>query len=443
MNKYPIAAKSLAILLIGASLTAACAKNEPTGGQNEPASKAEAPKNTTEYKGGPVDLLVQDINTGTTDEQFKKFFADPIKAKYPQINLVQTRDSLEKLLTVGTPPDIVLVSNPSLGNVLEADVPEDLTQMIKTYGVDLQRFEPAIVNQLNQLGDNKAFYGIPFAMNYGVLTYNKDIFDKFGVPFPKDVNTWEELYEKANRLTRMEGDVNYIGILPGTLSSMYWQYGVPVYDKTKNSATLTSDQHVKVLTLLKQFFATPGYMDKTTYAHSPNLFFKEQRVAMYPGWVASLISMFTTAGTKDSFQWDVVSHPTFADKPNYGRSIDFHMAVVNKSSKNREAAYQVLLSVTSDEVQTNISKAGRMSVLKNEVILNTFGAESGMFEGKNLKAIFKVSPAPLPEASKYDAKINSLLNNEVVKEVMVDGTDIVSALRKGEEKANKEIVSVQ
>lgn len=444
MNTYRLATRSLIIVWIGTTIfVTACSQKAVTGGPDEPKPTTGAKQSVTEYKGGPADLLIQDLNTGTTDAQFQKFFVEPIKAKYPQINLTKTGDSLEKLLAAGTPPDMVLVSNPSLGLALEVDIPEDLTQMIKTYGIDLQRFQPAIVEQMHKLGENKAFYGIPFAMNYGVLTYNKDIFDKFGVPYPKDVNTWDELYELAKRLTRTESNVNYIGILPSALSSMYWQYGVPVFDKAKNAAVLTTDQHVKVFTLLKQFYSIPGYMEKTTYAHSSNLFFKEFRMAMYPGWIAALISTFATSGTKDSFNWDLAAHPTFSDKPSYGKEIDFHMAVVNKSSKNREAAYQVLLSISSDEVQTKISKAGRVTVLKNNDILNVFGEESGLFEGKNLKSIFKVNPAPLPEASKFDAKINSLLNGEVVKDVMVDGTDINSALRKGQDKANKEIVNVQ
>lgn len=443
MNKYRIAAKHLILMLVGTSLVTACSQQATTGGQDETKSAAEAKQNAAEYKGGPVQLLVQDINTGTTDEQFKTFFADPIKAKYPQIELVQTRDTLDKLLTAGTPPDIVLVSNPLLSVVLDADIPEDLTDMIKTYGVDLQRFEPALIEQQKKLGGNKAFYGMPFAMNYGVLTYNKDIFDKFGVPYPKEVNTWDELYDVAKRLTRTDADVKYIGMKPSALSSLYWQYGVPVFDKTKNSATLTTDQHVKVFTMLKQFYSIPGYMDNTTYSYSTDLFFKEFRIGMFPDWIAGLIHYLTTAGTKDSFNWDIAAHPTFSDKPKFGREVDYHMAVVNKSSKNKEAAYQVLLSLTSDEVQMKLSKAGRMSVLKNNDIKNAFAADSGLFNGKNLQAVFKVSPAVLPEASIYDAKINKLLNGDVVKDVMVNGDDVVSALRKGEERANKEIVNAQ
>jgi multiple sugar transport system substrate-binding protein len=184
----------------------------------------------------------------------------------------------------------------------------------------------------------------------------------------------------------------------------------------------------------------PGYLQNGNHSHSVDLFFKEQRMAMYPNWVAAMITFFTRAGTKDSFKWDVMAHPSYPDRPGLGKEVDFAIAVVNKSSKYREAAYQVLLSLLSENVQTKQSKAGRLSVLKNEDIRKVYGSDSDIYKGKNLQSIFKVTPSPLPDASKYDPKINALLIGEIVKSVTVGGTDINTALRNAEDKANKEIV---
>jgi len=52
-----------------------------------------------------------------------------------------------------------------------------------------------------------------------------------------------------------------------------------------------------------------------------------------------------------------------------------------------------------------------------------------------------MKPAPLPEASKFDSKINALLNGEVVRNVVIERMDINTALRNAEEKANKEIIA--
>lgn len=426
---------TLVSVIFGSLVACSQGQSKETGAPNTPESSA----NAGTYKGGPAELLVLDVNTGTTDEQFKSFFVDPVKAKYPEINLVKTTDALDKLLAAGTPPDLVLVSNASLATILEADIPEDLNPMIKTYKIDLAKMEQAVVQQLQKLGDQKAFYGMPFAMNYGAMVYNKDIFDKFGVAYPKDAMTYDELFELAKKVTRTDGGTNYIGVMPPDLRQLYWQYGVPVFDKAKGKAYLTTDKHAQVFSMLKQFYSIPGYLENGNYSHSTDLFFKEQRMAMYPNWVAAIITFFTKAGTKDAFHWDVTAHPGYADRPGLGKEVDFHMAVVNKSGKHKEAAYQVLLSLVGEETQTKLSKAGRLSVLKNDEIRKAYGLDSDVYKGKNLQSIFKVSPSPLPDASKYDPKINALLIGETVKSV-IGGTDINTALRTAEDKANKEIV---
>jgi multiple sugar transport system substrate-binding protein len=220
---------------------------------------------------------------------------------------------------------------------------------------------------------------------------------------------------------------------------MYWQYGVPVFDKASGKAKLTTDKHTNVLSMLQKFYAIPGYVQKNVYQPSPDTFFKDQRTAMYMNWIGAFYSYFQAAGTKDNFKWDLTAHPGYPDRPGLGKEVDFHMVVVNKSSKNREAAYQLLKMLSSDDVQTIISRAGRLPVVKNDAIRGQFGADNDMFKGKNLQAIFKVSPSPLPEASKYDVEINKLLTKDVSKAV-VGGEDVNTALRKAEEKANKEIV---
>lgn len=435
---------SMALTLLIIGTLAACgaddkSANSPPANQNTPPAGQMGtdpdPKDIVkmmEYKGGPAELLILDVNSGTTDEQFQKYFKEPLQAKYPQITLVQTREALNNLITAGTPPDMVLVSNPGLITILEADLPENLTNMIKEYNIDLAKFDRVVIEQIHKLGNNEAFYGIPFAMNYGAMVHNRNIFDKFGYDYPKEVMTYEELLELGRKLTRPDSGVNYIGVMPPDLRQMYWQGGIPIFDAATGKAKLTTERHAQAFNLIKEFYTVPGYLEGATYRHSVDLFFKEQRMAMYPNWIAAMNTFFTNAGTKDDFSWDLTAHPTYSNSPTSGKEVDFHMIVVNKASKNKEAAYQVVLSMITEEVQTIISRAGRVTVLNNPDIQKVYGEDNDIFTGKNLSAIFKVTPSPLPDASKYDAKINGLLNGEVSKSVAVDGLDINTALRNAE-----------
>lgn len=439
LKKFQIASLALTTVIVGSLM--GCSQGEKQGktdAASPPATASEV--KVTGYKGGPAELLIHSVNAGITDDQFEKFFVEPLKAKYPEITLVLAKETLDKLIAAGTPPDLVLVSNAGLITVLESDVPEDLNPMVKTHGIDLSKLDQSVVQQTLVLGEQKALYGIPFAMNYGAMVHNRDIFDKFGVPYPKDTMTYEEAYELGKKMTRTEGGTNYIGILPPDLRQMYWQYGLPIYDKAKNKATLTTDKHAKVFSLLNQFYMIPGYIEKGNVRHSIDLFFKEHRMAMYPNWIAAINTYFTNAKSKDAIKWDLTAHPGFSDKPGLGKEVDYHMIVVNKAGKKKDAAYQVIISLLSEDVQTKLSRAGRLSVLKNDNIRKVYGADNDTFTGKNLQSIFKVSPSPLPPASKYDPKINALLNGEVSKNVAVGGIDINTALRNAEDKANKEII---
>jgi multiple sugar transport system substrate-binding protein len=54
--------------------------------------------------------------------------------------------------------------------------------------------------------------GLPYQINSLVMFYNKDIFDKFGVPHPKENMTWAETADLARRVTRQDGGIQYVGL---------------------------------------------------------------------------------------------------------------------------------------------------------------------------------------------------------------------------------------
>ena len=116
------------------------------------------------------------------------------------------------------------------------------------------------------------------------------------------------------------------------------------------------------------------------------------------------------------------------------------MAVVNQVSEKKEAAYQVLKSITSEEVQTDLSRIGRLTPLVNEEVRGLYAADNNIFEGKNLQGIFSVESAPMPFIHKYNSQIEGLLNGEMMHNIVIEHVDVNTALRQIEEKANAEIL---
>ncbi|MDF2653141.1 MAG: family 1 extracellular solute-binding protein [Paenibacillus sp.] len=384
-----------------------------------------------EYTGGPVELLVQDRNTGMTPEEFENFFAKPVKTKYPDITLKLTQEKdYQKLVAGGTPPDLVAVSNTLLTDFFDLDYPQDLTEMIKRFNINLDLLEPSIVDALKGLGRG-TIYGLPFGMNYGAMIYNKDLFDKFGVSYPKDIITWDEYLDLSSKLTRMEDGVQYIGGSPSSVPNLLKQYGASSVDAADGKMILTSDKHRAIYSLEKSFFEIPGLIQGKTYQQT-NI--NNGKIAMLPNWIASWTG--TVLKSKPAYNWDVIAHPVFKERPNIGNPIDFHMLTVGKASKNKEAAYRVILTMLSPAAQEELTKNSRITPLKDPKLKAMFAQDSNVYEGKNLLSIFKVAPAPLPDYSKWSTLITTY-SNAVAEDMALNKKDMNTAMREQEEKANK------
>ena len=113
---------------------------------------------------------------------------------------------------------------------------------------------------------------------------------------------------------------------------------------------------------------------------------------------------------------------------------------MSKVSDKKEAAYRVMEALLTPEAQTAISKAGRITVLTDPDIKSVYAENSGIFKGKNLEAVFSVPNSPLVDSdfSIYRDAAAPILR-DTVKEVALQKTDINSALRTANEKANAAI----
>ena len=141
----------LPLALIGGVMLSGCGRS-PSNTDGGSAGTGGQGKDPTAYTGGPVELLVQDRNTGITEQEFQEYFAKPVKAKYPDITLkLTTEKDLQKLVAGGTPPDLVAVSNTALNEYFELDFPEDLTPVIKRFNINPDSFEPSIIEVLKGL----------------------------------------------------------------------------------------------------------------------------------------------------------------------------------------------------------------------------------------------------------------------------------------------------
>lgn len=169
--------------------------------------------------------------------------------------------------------------------------------------------------QLALFSYKKGVYGVPRDNDTKVIFYNKDLFRKAGVAFPKSTWTYDDLRNIAKKLTVRQGSrvVQYgYAFETGQWRLYIWQHGSELFDNDRNPHKLTFDNAKAAAGL--QFMADLINKDKVTpaptqLADSTTIgpLFTSGQVAMAFGNHGLVPSLTQTSG----LHWDVVGMPHF------------------------------------------------------------------------------------------------------------------------------------
>lgn len=429
------------VILASLALTA-CGKEE-AGNVNHP-NPTEPPAKVEDNK--PVTVSMYIHASMVDDADLKTYFIEPLKAKLPHVTLDVIRDGkgyqVQEVLATGTFPDLIVTSNPNIPVFKDTALVRDISSLVKSHNIDLNRIDPTLVDAIKMNSPTGELYGLPFRQNLGVLIYNQDIFDKFGVPYPSDGMTFEDVVEKAKKLTRFEGDTHYIGYDPGNVpNNVSTSLALPFADPKTHKSSFDSDGWRTVFEFLKTAYEVPNFIAPNKEFKYPNAFQTEKRMAMQSTWVLG-VAVAASQGKYDGMKWDLAANPNFKGHVGKGREADVHLMMLSKLSKQPDAAVEVMKVLLSEDVQTAFSKNGRPSVLVNEAIQKQYASGIEQFKGKNIAGIFKTKPIRPHEVSPYDAKLRSLVE-ATKQEFAIEGKDLNTYVRDLQEKANKEIEAMR
>ncbi|MBD2861528.1 ABC transporter substrate-binding protein [Paenibacillus oceani] len=385
----------------------------------------------------PVTLTLYP-QVAVTKEDFQVLFAEPVRKKYPHIELMMIDKSggntLQNLFTAGTPPDMNLIFQGDLPQLRNMDVLEDMTELIAKHKFNLNRFEPAYIEAIKVNSDTGSeIYGIPYSVNFSALYYNIDIFNKFGVAYPEDGMTWEDAIKLANRLSRIEDNVTYRGLDPESVGRIATLLSPQKTDPATNKSNFNTDKYRKAFEMAYKIYSIPhnGYVPNKGRAS----FWTQQNIAM----LASInVIPFLKEPSEKGLNWDIAQHPSFADNLNVYGQVDGNYIMPLKTSKHKDDIMRVIEAVTSDEAQmVSARQLARLTPLRNPDIKNALGADVPHVQGKRIRSIFKSQPAPYLKQGLYDGKSTNISNQALID--LLDGKDLNSVLRDAEEQHNKNL----
>ena len=407
IHKSRVFSALIASMLLLTVILSACSKNETAPSSSPPASESassspsaspspsssETPSPEPEPE--PVELSVFG---SIPEDAFESQINQWVTAKHPNITLNYLCSCILNMPDLKAQkditPDILFgAAEGDLRVLLGSNLQTDLTALADSGIVDLNRFDPASIATAKNFSGGK-LYGLPESSNPMVLFYNKDVFDKFNVPYPTDGMTWDQLYELAKQVTGTKDGVKYRGI------SMFYrfallsnEFSLPIIDAESGKAVVNNDGWKRIFDNLSRFYKIPGNQEgyERDSGLELNKFYEQKNIAM----VLSLSSSYKRPGF-EALNWDMVAAPTFEDNNGIGFQSLPTMIYVTDTAANKEAALQAVNELLSDEAQLAASKEGKPTHLLNEEVRKAFGANVPLLEGKNVSAIYYNKFAPSP-----------------------------------------------
>ncbi|TNJ62231.1 extracellular solute-binding protein [Paenibacillus hemerocallicola] len=429
-TKTSVLLLALLMTLASCSTPGDGAKPAEQGGDNPEPAKRD-----------PVNLVIYyPFNTEFDADGLMKTFGDPIKKKFPHITpqfiLGGTKETgLNELIAAGQQIDIIFSSIGSVVPYLvDTKLIYDITPQLEKYKYDLNRLEPTMVDMGKSLNDGKLF-GLPVYVPPSALYYNKDLFDKFGVPYPKDGITWDELYDLNKRLVRKEGETQYFGLGNAFAHfALLNQRGLNPIDPGTLEAKITTDGWKRFAENIIRFYQDSAYDEKQLNVTAQNNgFFKDRNTAMYLSITGLQYAQL------EGLNFDIASFPSDKDAPGVGAQPYPTFFNITGTSKYKDDAFEVIAYLTSNEIQAALAKAGKMlPAVKDKAIKNAFGQDAPLFQNKNVKALY---PEKYGSSSLW-TRYNSIATTQFYYAVInaaVGKKDLNTALREAEEEANKQI----
>lgn len=375
------------------------------------------------------------------EADFMKTFAQPITAKFPHITIKYIAGGkIPELLAAGEKIDIIFASIGASPTYLQENKLEyDISPLIKKFNYDLNQLEPTMVDMAKQFARG-GIYGLPVYTPPSTIYYNKDLFDKFGVPYPKDGMTWDQLYDLSRSLTRTDAGVTYYGLgsSHGHLAMMN-QLSIPlVLSDTKKSTFDTDPRWKSFADNLLRFYMLPGFADiksnQISEPHERNRFFKDRTVAMFIALTA-----LHSPQELGNMNWDLASFPVLKDKPGVGPQAYPTYFYVTSMSQYKDQAFEAIAYLTTEEFQSARLKEGRfLTTSSNKSLRQSFGQNNPVYAGKNVKAFQPDQYAQAGSVNKYNGNGIGEINT-VMKDVVFGGKDVNTALREASERVNKQI----
>lgn len=281
-----------------------------------------------------------------------------INVRMEHVPYNQYWSKIETMIAGGTAPDVIFLESTRLAAFIKLGALEPLDEYIKNSpDFKNENFYPEAIEAYTHDGK---LYGIPNDIAIYAVYYNKDLFDRAGVEYPKKDWTWEDFLKKCKALTfdnNKDGIPEIYGFNIGwTYYLWVWQNGGDFYDNPKHpkKSKINSKEVREALQFLKDLMykhkVAPTFAQASSFGGSAEMFMTGRVAMIIEGhW---MVPQFKDIS---SFKWDVAELPKGKVKANYNAGSCF---AIPKLAKNKNGAWKLIKFLSSEKGQKILIEGG-------------------------------------------------------------------------------------
>ncbi|GFN33968.1 ABC transporter substrate-binding protein [Paenibacillus xylaniclasticus] len=362
-----------------------------------------------EEESGTLKVMAQN------ESYFYQQYGNLFNAKFPNVELevvdmqslyrdgvTDYKKALDDLIEKEN-PDVLLLDSDRYTKYAEENKLLDLEQMLQEKDFKSEDLIPGLTDWLREKGGGK-LYGLSPSFYSQGLYYNKDLFDKYGVPVPDKSLTWQEVIDLAKRFPTTGSNEDRIYGLTLDYGSSVFQLGaaiggtagLQIIDSQGEKVTIQSDGWKNAFDLAIDAIQSGALYVPNMEQESGNyvsfmdndLFFSGRAAMSLKGsyYVNQLENGALYSQSFKPFQWGVLTEPIDPANPTLSTSFSVSdIYAINAKSTNTKAAWQLVKSINSDQVAKLLSRTDT-SDLKTRVAYNKAK------DGTSLEAFYKLKP---------------------------------------------------
>lgn len=387
------------VLALGMALSmAACGSSDDAGGssdENTEEVQTESAVSPGEYS---VDSLTVNIWDNAQLEGLQEIADDWTAISGVAVNIeVIDWDNYWTLLEAGASggemPDVFWMHSNTSQLYMENDLLLQLNDYIEAdETTDLSDYYEGVVELYTRSDGN--IYALPKDHDTIALLYNKAIFDEYGVEYPNDDWTWEDMYEAAAAITEASGGTVYglamdsSNIQDGWYNLIYG-YGAEVITEDHKDTTIDSDEAKEAMEMTRRLISVGAPQSVLAETGDDTMFLSGTTAMILQGsW---MIKTFYEAENADDYAWAMLPYADVNENGecDEGERVSCYNGLgwaAAADVEDPEAAYSLIAYFCSEEGQIKQAELG----VTMGGMLGMSDYFVGAFEGMDVSAFTRI-----------------------------------------------------